>query len=151
MRLTQYTDFALRTLIYLGASNGRRHTIRDIAEAYDISRHHLTRVAQHLNRHGFVVATRGKGGGLSLSSDASDITIGGVVRAMESPNILVECFDPVNCRCVIEGHCKMTGAFHEAYAAFLSVLDQYTLADLLNDRSDQLREALSISLLEIGD
>ncbi|HEY7775532.1 MAG TPA: Rrf2 family transcriptional regulator, partial [Kineobactrum sp.] len=61
MRLTQYTDYAMRVLIYLGASSGQRHTISEIARAYGISHNHLTKVVQHLNRHGFVEATRGKG------------------------------------------------------------------------------------------
>ena len=150
MRLTQYTDYALRTLIYLGVSQGKRHTIRDIAEAYDISRHHLTKVVQHLHRHGFVAATRGKGGGIALARPATDIVVGDVVRRMEPSTALVECFDRGG-QCAIQGHCKLARALREAFNAFIAALDEYTLADLLDEREERLRHVLGIPPLTLPD
>ncbi|MBM70702.1 MAG: Rrf2 family transcriptional regulator [Haliea sp.] len=150
MRLTQYTDYALRTLIYLGVSPGGRHTIRDIAEAYDVSRHHLTKVVQYLHKHGFVEATRGKGGGLALARPASDIVVGDVVRRMEPSTALVECFDKGG-QCAIQGHCKLTRALREAFNAFIAALDEYTLADLLDEREDRLRHVLGIPAVMVSD
>lgn len=149
MRLTQYTDFALRTLIYLGANGDRKSTIRDIADAYGISKNHLTKVVQHLNRLGFIQTTRGRGGGLALARSSSDINIGDVTRRMEPSNTLVECFDE-NGQCVIQDCCKLSGALREAHGAFMAALDRYTLADLLHERSNPLRQALAIPLVEIS-
>lgn len=147
MRLTQYTDFALRTLIYLAVDAGRRHTIRDVAEAYGISRHHLTKVVQHLHHHGFVDAARGKGGGLTLARPAADIRVGDVFRKMETPSPLVECFDR-NGDCAIQGNCGLARALREALQAFVTTLDAYTLEDLVDNRQRQLREILRIPLVE---
>lgn len=148
MRLTQYTDYALRTLIYLALGTGRRHTVRDVAEAYAISRNHLTKVVQQLNHHGFVAATRGKGGGLSLGRPAEEIVVGDVFRTMETSSALVECFDPGG-GCAIEGSCVLAAILHEALNAFTDTLDRYTLADIVGDRQHQLRRMLRIPLVEI--
>jgi len=134
MRLTQYTDYALRVLIYLGlhATDGAEHrcTIREISEAYDISRNHLMKVVQHLAAEGFVHSVRGVGGGLSLAGRPDSLNIGRIVRAMESDFELVECMRADN-RCVIAPACSLAGMLEQAQAAFLGVLDQYSLADIL--------------------
>lgn len=150
MRLTQYTDYALRTLIYLTVGAGRRHTIRDVAEAYAISRHHLTKVVQQLHRHGFVDAARGKGGGLTLARPAGDIVVGDVYRKMETSSALVECFDP-NGECAIQGNCGLAGALREALNAFAATLDGYTLEDLVDNRQRQLRKILLIPITDTGE
>lgn len=149
MRLTQYTDYALRTLIYLGAGGGaRRHTIREIAESYGISRHHLTKVVQQLHRLGFVETTRGKGGGLVLARNASDIVVGDVVRKLEPATALVECFHPAG-SCTIQGSCKLQRVLRKAFEAFMTALDEFTLADLIAGNEQHLRDALGIPLLQL--
>lgn len=144
MRLTQYTDFSLRVLIYLGLNDDRRCTIREISEAYGISRNHLMKVAQQLAAEGFVTSVRGVGGGLVLARPPRDLGIGQVVRAMEPDLGLVECMRPGN-ECVITPACALTGMLVEARKAFLEVLDRYSLADVLAEpRRGELERLLAI-------
>lgn len=131
MRLTQYTDFSLRVLIYLGLQPDRRCTIREISEAYSISRNHLMKVVQQLAAEGYIESTRGVGGGLRLAHAPDRIVVGKVVRAMEPDLGLVECMRPDN-QCVITEACRLIGILDEARRAFVAVLDQYTLADILD-------------------
>ncbi|NBB91717.1 MAG: Rrf2 family transcriptional regulator [Gammaproteobacteria bacterium] len=133
MRLTQYTDFSLRVLIYLGLHDDRRCTIREISDAYGISRNHLMKVVQQLAAEGFVDSVRGVGGGLTLSADPGRLNVGRIVRRMEPDLGLVECMRPGNA-CVITPACSLAGMLTEARKAFLDVLDRYTLADILTPR-----------------
>jgi len=130
MRLTQYTDFSLRVLIYLGLNDERRCTIREISAAYGISRNHLMKVVQQLAAEGFIDSVRGVGGGLTLARPAAELSIGRIVRAMEPDLGLVECMRPGN-QCVITPACALTGMLVEARKAFLEVLDGYRLSDIL--------------------
>ncbi|MHC1998895.1 Rrf2 family transcriptional regulator [Methylobacterium sp. CM6241] len=129
MRLTRYTDYALRTLIYLGLNESRVSSIAEIARAYGISESHLTKVVHQLGRISLVQTTRGRGGGLRLARPAAEIVVGAVVRQTEEDLALVECF--ANGACAITPSCRLRKALGEALAAFLEVLDRYTLADLL--------------------
>lgn len=129
MHITQYTDYALRVLIYLGASP-ERATIAEIAERYQISRSHLMKVVNQLVQEGYVEGTRGKGGGISLARPAEQIVIGEVVRRIEGSFELVECFGADN-QCRIAPACRLKSALNQALKAFLGVLDGYTLADFL--------------------
>ena len=139
MRLTTFTDYSLRVLIYLGTRNSKRAAVGDIADAYGISKHHLMKVILFLAGEGYVLTTRGKGGGVELKLDSERIRIGDVVRKSEADSVLVECFaqDISNCR--IERPCLLRGAFEKAVQAFYSVLDTYTLADLLDNQSALVR------------
>lgn len=130
MRLTQTTDYALRVLIYLAVSPDEQVTIREISAAYRISQNHLMKVVQQLAANGFVLSRRGKTGGIRLNGGPGAIEIGAVVRAMESDFALVECFRESN-RCVITPACKLPLLLEKARDAFIAVLDQYTLADLV--------------------
>ncbi|AWN45149.1 Rrf2 family transcriptional regulator [Methylobacterium terrae] len=134
MRLTRYTDYALRTLLYLGAQDigahePRQSSIGEIARAYGISENHLTKVVHQLGRLGLVRTIRGRGGGLRLALPPGEIVVGAVVRQMEEDLTLVECFGAG--ACAITPACRLRVALGEALAAFLTVLDRYTLADLL--------------------
>ncbi|MCE4224531.1 Rrf2 family transcriptional regulator [Methylobacterium sp. C25] len=131
MRLTRYTDYALRTLIYLGLNEPRLSSIADVAQAYGISESHLTKVVHQLGKLGLVHTMRGRGGGLRLGKQPEDIVIGAVVRQTEDDLALVECF--ASGACAITAPCRLRKALGEALAAFLDVLDGYTLADLLGD------------------
>ena len=139
MRLTTFTDYSLRVLIYLGARSDRRAAVGDIAVAYGISKNHLMKVILFLADEGYVVTTRGKGGGVQLKLDPGRIRIGEVVRRSEAGSVLVECFSADASECRIESACKLRGALHKASQAFYSVLDTYTLADLVVNRAAMVR------------
>lgn len=131
MRLTLFTDYALRVLMYLGLKRGELATIREIAERYRISENHLMKVVHQLGKDGFVDTIRGRQGGLMLARAPKEINIGDVVRRYEDDLRLVECFDRKTNTCPIAGACSLTGVIGDALAAFLKVLDRKTLADVL--------------------
>lgn len=130
MQLTIYTDYALRTLMYLGANGGRPVPATEVAAAFRISANHLAKVAKDLVRGGYVRSHRGRTGGLELAMPPSKINIGQVVRFTETLDLL-ECFDRATSTCPLTGACKLERTLHEAQAAFLAVLDRTTLADLV--------------------
>jgi len=134
MRLTVFTDYALRVLMYLAVKPEQRVTIRDVAESYGISRNHLMKVVNKLTRAELVEASRGVNGGLKLARAPEAITVGEVVRKTEDEIALVECFRADN-QCIITPECALKNVFGEAQTAFLDVLDAYTLADLMAPRS----------------
>jgi Rrf2 family nitric oxide-sensitive transcriptional repressor len=130
MRLTIGTDYALRTLIHLGASEGRLATIAEIAATFDISEAHLMKIVNRLGRLGYVATMRGKGGGIRLARPPGEIVIGMVVRETEEDLAVMGCLARSGF-CRIESCCVLRQALGEATRAFLNVLDGYTLADLL--------------------
>ena len=134
MRLTAYTDFALRVLIYLALNPGRRPTIAEIAERYGVSKAHLMKVVYQLGVEGYVETTRGKGGGLTLAKPVEGITVGEIVRKTEPDMAIVSCFDDAATACVIAPACRLKGKLAEARAAFLQVLDDCTLAEVMGNR-----------------
>jgi Rrf2 family nitric oxide-sensitive transcriptional repressor len=133
MRLTVYTDYTLRTLMYLAINPGQHATIAQIADTYSISEAHLTKVVHQLGVAGEIETVRGRNGGLRLKRAAEQINIGTVVRRTEADLDLVPCFDSAGA-CAIGASCVLQRALHEALAAFLAVLDRYTLADLVAPR-----------------
>ena len=138
MRLTRYSDYSPRVLMYLELDPGRSATIDEISQAHEISRGHLMKVVHELGRAGFITTTRGRGGGLRLARDGDEMTVGDVVRQMEEKMDLVECFDPGTNECRIEPACALRGALEEALQSFLATLDGYTLADLVARRRKPL-------------
>lgn len=142
MRLTMYTDFSLRVLIYLGTKEpDKLTTIQEISKAYNISKNHLTKVTFELGKAGFIQTVRGRGGGIRLADLPQNINVGTVVRRMEDDFNLVECFDSATNRCPISPICGLRGVLGKALHAYLSVLDEYTLEDLLFNK-EGLREIL---------
>jgi Rrf2 family transcriptional regulator, nitric oxide-sensitive transcriptional repressor len=134
MQLTQFSDYALRTLIYLGLRPDELVTIEQIASAYGISESHLTKVVHKLGKLNIIDTVRGRRGGMRLNCTPADINIGGIVRQMEGNLNIVECFDVVHNTCPIAPVCGLTGMLHEALESFMKVLDRYTLADIIKDR-----------------
>lgn len=131
MRLTNFTDYCLRTLIFVALNRERLITIDEIAEHHKINRNHVVKVVFRLARLGYLQTLRGKGGGIRLAGDPAKINIGRLVRQIEQEVALVECFQARDCVCVIEPACVLKKALHKALAAFFDVLGEYTLADLL--------------------
>ncbi|MBL7236174.1 Rrf2 family transcriptional regulator [Novacetimonas hansenii] len=135
MRMTLHTDYALRTLFYVGLHTDRRVSIREVANAYGISENHLVKVIHKLGRGGFIQTMRGRGGGLTLARAADEIRIGDVVRYTEEDMNLVAC-EPTTVdgrSCVLARHCRLRGLLGQAIDAFMMVLDGATLGSLLTD------------------
>ncbi len=133
MHLTLHTDFALRVLIQTALKGDRLSTIRDIAKSFSISKNHLMKVVHDLSRKGYLDTVRGRNGGLRLTRPPAEINIGRVVRDMEGEIAVLGCLEgPGFCR--IERACVLRRAVRDAAAAFLAVLDGYTLADLIKPR-----------------
>ncbi len=142
MRLTVYTDYSLRVLMYVALHPERRPTIAEIASRYGISKNHIMKVVHQLGVAGYIETVRGQSGGMRLARAPEEIVLGEVVRRTEPDLALVPCFDPINAACVIAPACKLRGALQRARAAFLAVLDDYSVADLVDNR-DVLRELLA--------
>jgi Rrf2 family nitric oxide-sensitive transcriptional repressor len=130
MRLTLWTDYALRTLIYVGAKGGRLSTIAEIAESFGVSKTHLMKVVNKLGQQGYIDTVRGKGGGIRLARAPGEIRIGAVVRETEEDLAVMGCLAESGF-CRIERCCVLRRALREATLAFLQTLDGYTLANLL--------------------
>lgn len=143
MRLTNFTDYCLRTLMFVALNGERLTTIDEIAEHYGINRNHVVKVVFCLAQLGYLQTLRGKGGGILLAGDPAKINIGRVVRQTEQDFVLVECFQAKDCVCVIEPACVLKKALHKALAAFFDVLNEYTLADLLKP-SRNLSQLLAV-------
>lgn len=143
MRLTVYTDYALRLLMYLALKDDGLATIEEVAQSYGISKNHLMKVAHQLGVAGYVETVRGRRGGLRLAKPATRIGLGEVVRHCEPDMALVMCFEPINGDCAVLPHCVLRRALEKARAAFSEALDTYTLSDLVKPRA-ALQAMLSI-------
>lgn len=131
MRLTRFSDYALRTLLYLGVNDCRLVPLAEVARAYGISYNHLVKVGALLANLGVVEPVRGRGGGLRLAVQPGELNVGWLVRRTESDFHLVECFDADTDTCPITPACGLRHALLEAQQNFLETLDQYTLAHFL--------------------
>lgn len=139
MHLTLHTDFSLRTLIYVALKPADAlSTVSEVAEVFDIPRNHLVKVVHRLGQEGLLQTVRGQHGGIRLALPADEINIGDVVRRMEPGMDPIDCNKPLS-RCRILPACRLKRALLEASAAFLAVLDSYTLADLVEDRPALVR------------
>jgi len=144
MRLTRFTDYSLRVLIYLGLQQDRLITIRCISDSYGISRNHLMKVVSLLTKMGYLRAQRGPGGGIRLARAPDQIILADVIRNTEEDLVMVECFDEDG-QCVITPVCRLQRIIGDALKAYLSTLETYTLQDLLQPEKDLSQ------LLEITD
>jgi Rrf2 family nitric oxide-sensitive transcriptional repressor len=133
MRLTDYTDYSLRVLLYLAVRGAGLSTIQDISQAYGISKNHLMKVVQQLGERGWVETVRGRNGGLRIAEQTRLLTVGQVVRATESDFAVVSCLPDqhgVQRACVITSQCQLRGALQAASNAFLAELDRYTIGEV---------------------
>jgi Rrf2 family nitric oxide-sensitive transcriptional repressor len=142
MQLTRYTDYGLRTLIYLALlPSGRRASIDEISTTYDISRNNLNKIVHQLGKAGIIETKRGKGGGFSLKQAPQTINLGDLVVLLENTLQLVECNTP---QCRILAACKLKEILRQATQAFIDNLNAYTLADLLEGEAKELIQILNI-------
>ncbi|MEN3976831.1 Rrf2 family transcriptional regulator [Emcibacter sp. SYSU 3D8] len=145
MRLTLYTDYALRVLIHLALHEDRLCSISEVSRAYDASHNHLMKVVNKLAHDGFVETVRGRSGGMRLARPAEQITVGDVVRHTEDGFSLADCSG-----CVLSPACGLSGVLAQGVAAMLKVFDGYTIADLLADKTTMRRLIARQSPLGIG-
>ncbi len=150
MRLTAYADYSLRVLIYLALQPTRRATIEEISNAYRLSANHLMKIIWNLRQLGYIETTRGRGGGLRLAGKPEEINIGRLVRQVEPDFALTDCFTAQRrLHCRIEPACRLRRVFEKAVQSFLSVLDNYSLADLVRNGA-RLKPLLNIRAIERG-
>lgn len=143
MRLTAFTDFALRALMRLAAEPDRSFSTNEIAAEFGISRHHLIKVVRDLANGGFVSTQRGVGGGFRLARPPKAITLGEVVRALEQRHALVECFREDGGNCVLTPRCRLKARLAAAQEAFMRELDTTSLAECAYPRRPRGRQAAS--------
>lgn len=144
MRLTVYTDYALRLLMYLALKDDGLATIEEVAASYGVSKNHLMKITHQLGVGGYIETVRGRRGGLRLARPPREIGLGDVVRYTEPDFAIVMCLEPVDADCAILPSCVLRRALERARDAFLKVLDEYTLNDLVKPRS-ALRAMLDIA------
>lgn len=135
MRLTQYTDFGLRLLIYLAAHPNENVTISRVSAAFGISGNHLAVIAKRMVADGLLVAKRGRNGGVRLARDPATLPLGQLALRLERTANLVECFDPSTNHCPITSGCQLKSVLFDARAAFFAVLDRYSLAEVVHNRA----------------
>lgn len=129
MRLTSFTDFGLRALMRMAGAPDQVFSTTELADEFEISRHHLTKVMSALAAGGFVTTRRGGGGGAKLARPAEEIRLGEVVQVLEADQSLVECFAASGNSCNLTPHCRLRGKLAAAETAFLAALNTSTLAD----------------------
>jgi Rrf2 family nitric oxide-sensitive transcriptional repressor len=129
VRLTIYTDYSLRVLLYLASKPEETATITEISDFYNISRNHLVKVVHNLGIHEFIITSRGKNGGIKLARAAEEILLSDVVRKTEPDMDLLECFNQSTDNCVISSACRLKSMLYEGRSAFMAVLEKNTLAD----------------------
>lgn len=131
MKLTSFSDYTLRVLMFLALDRSRLATIPQIAAAYGISENHLMKVVHQLARAGVIESVRGKGGGIRLAREPEDIRLGQIIRASEGDGPIVECLSDDPGGCCITPVCQLTEVLVRAFDALYASLDEHTLADLV--------------------
>ncbi len=144
MKLTAFTDYSLRTLMYLAVHPDRLCTTKEIAEQFQVSQNHMGKVAYQLSKCGYVETQKGKNGGMKLAQPPATINLGEAVRNLEPDFHLVECFNQSENKCKITSACKFKSILFDAQAAFFKTLDGYTLAQITDNEVDLL-SALSLA------
>lgn len=151
MQLTRYTDFGIRTLMYLALQPERNTLFRiaEITDVFELSPNHVSKIVHHLGKLGYLETIRGKSGGFRLGMPANQINIGQLVRVLENSLVAIDCSNPY---CRFTPSCQLKGVLAEAVSAYLAVLDKYNLQDIVSNRNDLLGllPELNIPVLELG-
>ncbi|MDX8379906.1 MAG: Rrf2 family transcriptional regulator [Gallionella sp.] len=150
MRLTLYTDYSLRVLLYLAKNEDKMVTITELADFYKISRNHLVKVVHNLGIKDYLITTRGRKGGIKLARPAKDILIGTVVKSTEPDFDLLECFNPATDKCIVSNACSLKHLLFEAKSHFLAVLNQHTLADMAGTAPQKTTPLKPVSIVKIS-
>jgi len=142
MQLTRQTDYAFRLLIYLALlPQDQRASIDEVSKIYDVSRNNLNKIVHQLGKSGIIDTKRGKGGGFKLKLPAEQVNVGDLVELIENTLQVIDCKNPY---CRILPVCELKDVFTEAKLAFIDTLKKYTLADIVEKRSDKLIQILEI-------
>lgn len=138
MKLTAYSNYALRSLQLAALRAPDRIKVDDVVHVHGLARPHIVKIVHELGRAGYLETIRGRGGGFRLARPADSIIVGDVVRLTEGPLDIVECFNPEKNTCPLIGVCKLSRALQQATKAFMTVLDDLTLADIAANRGELL-------------
>lgn len=144
MKLTAYSNYALRSLQLAALKSPDLIRVDDVVKVHGLARPHIVKIVHELGRAGYLETQRGRGGGFKLAKPAEDIIIGDVVRLTEGPLELVECFNPDVNTCPLIGICKLSRALQKATRAFMDVLDDLTLADIASNRGELLARIIPL-------
>jgi Rrf2 family nitric oxide-sensitive transcriptional repressor len=153
MQLTHFTDLGLRVLMYTSqpqrvTRSGQAITISEIAQSLNVSRNHLVKVVHFMAVQQWLVTTRGKGGGLALAKTPEQYNLGQVVRVLEGTTQVVNCADPP---CALRFGCGLKGLLDQALQAFYQSLDQYTLSDIIQGKTQEiLSELQRINIVQLS-
>lgn len=147
MKFNLFTDYALRSLMYLCWNRGRTVTAEEISVFYGISRDHVVKVIQELSRQGYVQARRGRGGGSVLARDPKSIPVGEVISTFEGPPALLECLRSSHV-CVIEPGCKLRNVLAEAQLRMMQYLESVTLDDIAGSDAPEVIELVPKSSVD---
>jgi Rrf2 family nitric oxide-sensitive transcriptional repressor len=142
MKLTSYTNYALRSLQLAALKSPDLVRVDDVAKIHNLSRPHIMKIVHELGRAGYLETVRGRGGGFRLARPPEEIIVGDVVRITEGPLDVVECFNPEKNTCPLMGICILSRKMKEATAAFMAVLDDLTIAQIASNRG-QLMERIA--------
>jgi len=134
MQLTSFTDYSIRTLMYLAAHSQDISSVGKISEYYGISRNHLVKVVHQLAQFGYIETSKGRGGGIKISEGATTLKLGDLIARLEPNMDMVECFDSKTNTCRITDSCQLKHYLHEATRAYIDALNQYTLADTIMNK-----------------
>ncbi|NOX95443.1 MAG: Rrf2 family transcriptional regulator [Alphaproteobacteria bacterium] len=138
MKLTSYTNYALRSLQLAALHAPDLVRVDDVVRVHSLARPHIVKIVYELGKAGYLETQRGRGGGFRLGRPAKDIIVGDVIRLTEGPMDVVECFNPDKNTCPLIGICKLSRKIQEATAAFMAVLDNVTIADIISNRNELL-------------
>ncbi len=134
MQLTSFTDYGLRTLMYLCAHSDRLSSVKEISEHYGISRNHLVKVVHRLAQLSYIETTKGKGGGIKIAANTEKQGLGDLIAALEPHMNIVECFDVKTNTCRITGTCQLKHYLFDATKDFITSMNKYTLADCVQNK-----------------
>lgn len=134
MHLTSFTDYGLRTLMYLAAHSGELSSVKEISEHYNISRNHLVKVVHRLSQLSYIQTTKGKGGGIRIAENTTSLRLGDLIAALEPNMFMAECFDAQTNTCRITGSCQLKHYLFEATKDFIDSMNKYTLADTVKNK-----------------
>lgn len=138
MKLTAYSNYALRSLQLAALRSPDLVRVDDVVKVHGLARPHIVKIVHELGQAGFLETRRGRGGGFRLARPAEEIVVGNVIRLTEGPLDVVECFNPEKNTCPLIGICKLSRALREATKAFMAVLDDLTLAEIASNKSELL-------------